>query len=72
MCADIIYCCKMTSVMVLDGVTPFLSLKALQIHVNIWDTVQLVAGIIQCNGRKLEEAEDFKCVLPIHCELESK
>ena len=34
----------------------------LQIHVNLCDTVQLLAGILQCNGGKLEEAEDFKCV----------
>ena len=33
--------------------------NALQIHVNVCDRVQLLAGIIQCNGGKLEEAEDF-------------
>ena len=34
-------------------------------HVNVCDTVQLLAGILQCNGGKLEEAEDFKCVSSI-------
>ena len=34
----------------------------LQIHVNLCDTVHLLAGFLQCNGGKLEEAEDFKCV----------
>ena len=44
----------------------------LQIHVNVSDTVQLFAGIFQCNGGKLEEAEDFKCVFVVYCVLESK
>ena len=26
------------------------------------DTVQLLAGFPQCNGGKLERAEDFKCI----------
>ena len=41
-------------------------------HVNVCDTVQLLAGIFQCNGEKLEEAEDFKCVFVVFCVLESK
>ena len=41
-------------------------------HVNICDTVKLLVGILQCNGRKLEEAEDFKCVFVVYCVLESK
>ena len=53
--------------MALDGVTSFLRLKALQIHVNVCNTVQLLAGILQCNGRKLEKAENFKCVLVVYC-----
>ena len=40
-------------------------------HVNVCDTVQLFAGFLQCNGRKLEEAEDFKCVFVVYCVLES-
>ena len=44
----------------------------LQIHVNVCDTVQLLAGIIQSNRGKLEEAEDFKCVLIVYCVLELK
>ena len=48
----------MTSVMALDGVTSFLRLK---------DVTNLFAGILQCNGGKLEEAEDFKCVFVVYC-----
>ena len=44
----------------------------LQIHVNVCDTVKLLAGILQCNGGKLEEAGDFKCVFVVYCVLESK
>ena len=29
-------------------------------------------GILQCNGRKLEEAEVFKCVFVVYCVLETK
>ena len=37
-----------------------------QIHVNLCNTVQLLAGNLQCNGGKLEDlAEDFKCVFII-------
>ena len=39
----------------------------LQIHVNVCDTAQLLEGINQCNGGKLEEAEDFKCVFIVYC-----
>ena len=68
--ADVIYCCKMTSFMALDGVTSFIRLKDvhLQTHVNVCDTVQLLAGIIQCNGGKLEE----ECVFFVYCVTESK
>ena len=56
----------MTSVVALDGVT------SLQLYVNVCDIVQPLAGIRQYNGGKLEEAEDFKCVIVVYCELESK
>ena len=52
--------------------TSFYTRKMLQIHVNICNTFQLLAGIIQCNSWKLEEAEDFKCVFVVYCVLESK
>ena len=45
-----------------DDVTSFSRFKTSQIHVNVCDTVQLLAGSPQCNGGKLKEAEDFKCV----------
>ena len=35
------------------------------IHVNVCETVKLLAGLLQCNGGKLEEAEDFKCVFVV-------
>ena len=31
-----------------------------------------IAGFLQRNGRKLEEAEDFKCVFILYCVFESK
>ena len=57
--ADLICYCKMKSVMALDGVTSFLRL------VKVSDTVQLLSGFPQCNGGKLEEAEDFNCVFVV-------
>ena len=50
--ADINCYCKMTSAMALDGVSRFM-----HIHVNVCDTVQLLAGSLQCNDGMLEEAE---------------
>ena len=44
----------------------FYALKMLHIHVNVCDTAQLLAGFFQCNGGKLEEAEDFKCVFVVY------
>ena len=44
----------------------------LQIHVNECDLVLVLAGVLHCNGGKLEEAEDFKCVFVVYCVLESK
>ena len=32
----------------------------------------ILLGFLQCNGGKLEEAEDFKCVFVVYCVLESK
>ena len=58
----------MTSFMALGGVTSFLRLK----DVTNCDVVEVLAGVLQCNGGKLEEAEDFKCVFVVYCVLESK
>ena len=48
----------------------------LHIHVNVCDTVQLLAGFLQCNDGLLEEADEFKmcfrgllCVRIKMCEL---
>ena len=48
----------MTSVVALDSVILFYASKTLHIHVNICDTVQLLAGFLQLNGRKLEELKN--------------
>ena len=37
----------------------------LQIHVDVIDTVHLLAGFPQSIYGKLEEAEDFKCVFVV-------
>ena len=39
----------------------------LQIQVNLCGTVQLLTGILLCNGRKLEEAEGCKCIYIVYC-----
>ena len=31
-----------------------------------------IAGFLQCNGGKFEDAEDIKCVFIFNCVLESK
>ena len=60
--------------MALDGVTSFLRLKDVTntVKLNKCDIVLVLAGVLQCNGRKLEEAEYFKCVFVVYCVLESK
>ena len=58
--------------MALDGETSFLRLKGVTFHVNVCDVVKVLAGVLQCNGGKLEEAEDFECVFVDYCVLESK
>ena len=62
----------MTSVMAFDGVTSFLRLKDIQKHVNVCEAVRHLAGFLQGNGGKLEEAEDFKSVFIVYCVFESK
>ena len=46
----------------LDGITSFLRLK------DVTNTCKRIisAGILQCNGGKLEEADDFKCVFVVY------
>ena len=76
MLVDVICYCKMTSFMMLYGVTPFLRLKDVTNtckHMRCSQTigvVKLLAGTLQCNGGKLEESEDFKCVFVVYCVLE--
>ena len=67
MLADVKCYWKMKSFMALDGVTSFLRLK------NVSNTHKLMRRslrILQCNGGKLEEAEDFQCVFVVYCVLE--
>ena len=54
--ADFTCNCKMRSVVVLDRVMSFLRLK---------DTTYSCKRFLHCNGVKLEEAEDFKCVFVV-------
>ena len=62
----------MTSFMTLDGVTSFLRLKNVTNTCKVCDVVKVLVGVLQCNGGKLEEAEDFKCVFVVYFVLESK
>ena len=57
----------MTSFMALDGVTSFYAWKTLQLRVSIYDVVQVLAGVLQCNGGKMEEAEGVECVFVVYC-----
>ena len=68
MLANVICCWKMTSFKALDDVTSFLRLKDVTNTRKRMRRTLVLAGVLQCNGGKLEEAEDFK----VHCVLESK
>ena len=50
---------EMVSFMALDGVT---SLKDMTNTCKLMRNSPTIAGFLLCNGGKLEEAEDFKCV----------
>ena len=62
----------MTSFNAIDGVTSFLRLKDVTITCKRMQRSLSNGGILQCNGRKLEEPEDFERVFVINCVLESK
>ena len=63
----------MTSFMALDGATSFLRLKDVTITCKrMQRSLNIGAGVLQCSGGKLEEAEDFECVFVVYCVLESK
>ena len=72
MLSDDICYCKMKSVMALDGITSFLHLKDVTDSSKHMRHSPILAGILQCNVIKLEEAEDFKCVFIVYCVLELK
>ena len=57
MLADVNVRCKMTSVITLDGVKLERLYKYMSTYMRKSSTF---AGFLQCNGGKLEEAEDFK------------
>ena len=59
--ADVNHYCRMTSVMVLDGVTSFLHAKDVTNTCKRMRHSPTIGKFLQCNGGKLEEAEDFKC-----------
>ena len=62
----------MTSFMALDGKTSFLRLKDVTNTCKRMRRGLSMAGVLQCKGGKLEEAEDFKFVFAVYCELKSK
>ena len=62
----------MTSVMGLDGVTSFMCLKDVTITCKRIRPSPTIMGFLHCDGGKLEEAEDFKCVFIVYCVLELK
>ena len=62
----------MTSLIALDGVTSFLRLKDVTITCKGMRRSLRIGGSFQCNGGKLEEAEDFECVFVDYCVLETK
>ena len=54
--------------MALDGVKLFWRLKDITNTCECMPNSPSIAGFLQCNGRKLEEAEDFKmCVHRFLC-----
>ena len=72
MLVDFVCYWKMTSFMTLDDVTSFLRLKDVT---KTWKRLRRspsMAGVLQCNGGNLEEAEDFKCVFVVYFVLEAK
>ena len=72
MLADVICCIKLTSFIAIDVVTSFLRFKDITNTRKRMRRCLSIAGVLQCNGGKLEEAEDFKCGLVVYCVLESK
>ena len=72
MVADVNCYCRMTSVMALDGVTSFCRLKDVTNTCKHMRNSPSFAGLPQCNGVKLEDADDFKCVFVVYCVFESK
>ena len=56
----------MTSFTALDGVTSFLRLKNVTITCKRMRRSLSIGGSAQCNGGKLEEAEDFECVFVVY------
>ena len=60
----------MTSAMLLEGVTLSLHLKYLTNTCKCMRNSPTIARFLKCNDGKLDEAEDFKCV--VYCVFESK
>ena len=60
----------MMSFVALDSVMSFLRLKDVTITCKHMRRTLSFGGVLQCNGRKLEEAEDFECVFVVYCVLE--
>ena len=65
MLSDVICNWKMTLFLAFDGVTSFLRLKDVTNTRKRMRRSLSIAGVLKCNGGKLEEAEDFKCVFVV-------
>ena len=72
MLADVICYWKTMSFMTLDSVTSFLHLKNVTNACKRMRHSLSIGGVLQCNGGKLEEAEDLKCVFVVYFVLELK
>ena len=62
----------MMSVIALDDIASFLRLKDTTNTCIHMQNNLILAGFLQCNGGKFEEAEDFKCVFFAYCVFETK
>ena len=62
----------MTSVMAFDGVTSFWHLNDVKNACKRLRNSPTFGGILQRNGGKSEETEDFKSVFIVYCVFESK
>ena len=44
--------------------------KTYQIYVNVCDVCKILAGVLQCNGGKLEKSDDFNCIFVVRIDID--